>query len=331
MVVSYTHESVRLTGRWARQADRAVTTAPGSYLEFSFSGNMAVARFDTSLNMRPLLHLWIQLDGGDMTEAQIDEYIRVRANTPGVHTCRIIFKSATEQSGRWYAPLTGAVCFLGVQTETPVAIAPDPRPILEFVGDSITEGVLIDTDYCEGTHEAHETDQLNRPYQDDACATYAWLTAEALDCRPIIMGYGAVGAVRVGQGRVPCAPDSYPFCFDGAPLADVPEADIVVINHGANDRGYAPELYREHYIKLLDLVRQRSPKAEIFAVSPFAGSQKSTLEALVPDYNAAHGCRVHFINASEWIPPQPLHPHRDGHRIVAEHLAPLMREMLARK
>ena len=69
----------------------------------------------------------------------------------------------------------------------------------------------------------------------------------------------------------------------------------------------------------------------MFAVSPFAGAQRETLEALIADYNAANRARVHFINASEWIPPEPLHPHRDGHRIVAAHLAPLMRGILEGK
>lgn len=331
MVVSYSHESVRLTGRWKQYNDCAVTTAPGAYLEFSFAGDMAVARFDTSINQMPHLHLWVRIDGGDMVETALDSYIRVKTQTVGPHICRIIFKGSIEQTGRWYAPLTGAVRFLGVQTERPIPISPDPRPVMEIIGDSITEGVLIDTDYCEGTHAAYEIDQLNRPYQDDVCATWGWLTAEALGYRPLVMGYGAVGATRAGCGRVPAVPDSYPYFFDGEPLEGLPAADVIVINHGANDGGHTPEEYRAGYTRLLDEVRARSPQAEVFAVSAFCGRQKDTLEALVADYNAANKCCVHFINASEWIPPEPLHPHRDGHSIVAAHLTPLMRGILAEK
>ena len=75
----------------------------------------------------------------------------------------------------------------------------------------------------------------------------------------------------------------------------------------------------------------RIPVKKIQTVSAFCGNQRDTLEALVADYNAANKCRVHFINASEWIPREPLHPHRDGHSIVAAHLAPLMRGILAEK
>lgn len=328
MVIPYSHASVRLTGRWKQEPDRAVTTAPGSYLEFAFSGDMAVIRFDTAINQTPHLHLWVQLDGGDRIETPVDSYLRVCAETPGVHICRVIFKGSIEQTGRWYAPLTGALQFLGIQTEQPAPLMPDSRPVLEFIGDSITEGVLIDTDYCEQTRDAFELDQLNRPYQDDCCATWAWLTAEALNCRPVFMGYGAVGITRKGCGWVPPAPDSYPFFFDGAPLEGLPQADIAVINHGANDSGKAPELYRQGYIRLLDAVRRRSPRAEIFAVSAFCGTHQDTLKDLVADYNAANRTEVHFINASGWIPPEPLHPHREGHKTVAEHLTPLMQAAL---
>lgn len=329
MVVPYTHESIRLTGRWKQYEDRAVVTAPGAYLEFAFQGDMAVVRFDTLINQEPRLHLWIQVDGGDMVEAPIDKYLRIHTRTVGQHFCRIVYKSSIEQTGRWYAPLSGAIQFLGVQTDKPIALPPDTRPIMEFIGDSITEGVLIDMDYHDGTRAPYHTDQLNRIYQDDSCATWAWLTAEALNYRPLIMGYGAVGVTRAGQGSVPKASESYPLYFDGEPLDDrFPQANVVVINHGANDHSASPERFREGYAALLDLARERSPKAEVFAVSPFAGSQKSVLEALIADYNAAKKCNVHFINASEWISPEPLHPYRDGHKILAAHLAPLMRGIL---
>lgn len=331
MVVPYSHESIRLTGRWKQCAECAMTTAPGAYLEFAFSGNMAVARFDTSINQTPYLHLWIQIDGGDMVEATLDRYIRIKTRTAGLHTCRIIFKGGLEQTGRWYAPLTGAVRFLGVQTEHPTHIPPDSRSVMEIIGDSITEGVLIDTDYCEENHAAYEMDSLNRPYQDDVCATWGWLTATALGYRPLIMGYGGVGIMHMGCGRVPPAPDSYPYFFDGNPLERLPIADIIVINHGANDRGCPADMYRTGYMHLLDEVRARSPKAEVFAVSAFCGSQKDTLEALIAEYNAGNKCHVHFINASEWIPPEPIHPHRDGHHIIAAHLTPLMRSILTDK
>ena len=202
MNISYTHESIRLTGRWDTHDPHCATaTATGSYIEFAFAGTMALARFDVMTNATPRLHLWVQLDGGAMIETPIDSYLRVVAPEDGVHVCRIIYKGGTEHDRRWFAPLTGKVSFIGVQVEAPATLPADERPIIEFVGDSITEGVLIDMDYPLPGDPISYIDQNNRVWQDDVCATYAWLTAEAMTMRPIMMGYGAVGATYHRQGR----------------------------------------------------------------------------------------------------------------------------------
>lgn len=58
MHIPYTHESIRLTGRWdTRDPKAAVATTTGAYLEFAFSGKTALARFDVTANASPLLHL----------------------------------------------------------------------------------------------------------------------------------------------------------------------------------------------------------------------------------------------------------------------------------
>lgn len=309
MVVPYHHESVRLTGRWAMLPDRAVTTAPGSYFEFSFIGKQAVVRFDTLLNHPVLPHLWIQLDGADQIEVVISPYLRVQAQAAGTHICRIVFKSTAERSGRWYAPLTGAVQLLGIQTEQPLALKPDPHPIAEFIGDSITEGISIDVDYHEGTVPPFEIDQLCLPYVNDACATWAWHTANALHLRPCIMGYGSVGVTRAGCGRVPSAPEAYPFCYDGVPFsAQLPPADIVIINHGANDHAASPAQYCAGYSARLDAVRRRSPQAQLVAVSAFCGMHRNALADWIPRYNEAHGTQVAYVDTAGWISPPHYTP-----------------------
>ena len=329
MFIDYRHESVRLTGRWdVSDAKCAVTTTTGAYIEFAFEGKMAVARFDVFLNATPRLHLWIQLDGGDMIEAPIDSYLRIVAKNDGKHICRIIYKGGTECDRRWYAPLTGKVSFIGVQVEQPVAIGEDSHDIIEFVGDSITEGVLIDMDYHQQGEILSYIDQNNRVYQDDACATYAWLTSEALDLRPIIMGYGAVGATRSGQGRVPAASLAYPYNFDGSPITHAGKPKYIVINHGANDRGKGVEVYLAKYGELLDVIRKMNPDATIISLSAFCGAYHTELGEFIEKYNEEKGCKVHYIDSNGWISPEPLHPYRDGHRTVAEHLTEKMKEII---
>ena len=334
MFIPYTHESVRLTGRWdTRDPKVAVATATGSYVEFAFKGRTALARFDTSANRYPL-HLWLQLDGGAMCEAPIDYALRFVAtgeNAEGTHTARIIIKGETEASERWFLPLRGATSFLGVQYPEgsgPADLAPDDRRTIEIVGDSITEGVLIDTDFREGFRACHPyMDQLDRPYLDDVCATYAWLAAEALDLRPFFMGYGAVGVTRAGMSGVPAVGESYPYNFEGSPV-EYPSCDFILFNHGANDRGKGVEAYLQKYGETLDLIRARNPKATVICLSAFCGFAQTELADFIHTYNKNHGCDVRFINGGNWVPPEPLHPTRAGHRVIAENLIPLLREIV---
>ena len=328
MNIPYTHESVRLTGRWHCGARSAVTTATGAYIEFAFRGTMALAKFDTLENAQPYLHLWVQLDGGNMTEVPLDSYLRVIAKEEGDHLCRIIYKGGTEQHRRWSAPLTGKVSFLGVQTAEPLPLAEDPRKTIEFVGDSITEGVLVDADFAAGG-EALPTciDQNFRCYQDDVCGTYAWRIAETLNLRPVFMGYGAVGATRGGCGGVPDAAAAYPFNFEGSPVTRK-NPDYILINHGTND-GYQPaEVFLPCYAKLLDQILAMNPSAKLVCVSPFGGAFHTELGELVRSYNAEHGTDIGYVDTAGWIPANPVHPLRDGHRAVAERMIPLLREML---
>ncbi len=327
MRVSYTHESIRLTGRWdTRDSNCAVTTAAGAYIEFAFRGRMALLRFDVIANASPALHLWMQLDGGDLFEAPLDSHLRVYAKEDGYHVCRVIYKGGAEKHRRWYLPLTGKVTFLGVEVNETADLPKDTRRTVEFVGDSITEGVLID-DFFNKDDPVGYTDDCMRCYQDDVCATYAWLTAEALDLRPYFMGYGGVGVTHGGCGSVPAAPDAYSFNFDGS-LVSYQSCDLVVINHGANDHARPAEEYLAKYADLLNKVIERNPNAKIVALSVFCGVHREALGKMIPEYNKQHGTDVVYIDTTDWIAPSPVHPPRAGHRMVAEHLIPILKEIL---
>lgn len=328
MNIPYTHESIRLTGRWDRRDPKvAVTTTTGAYIEFAFEGNMALAHFDVFQNAEPRLHLWVQIDGGDMIETVIDNHLRIIAKNEGKHICRIIYKGGTENDRRWYAPLTGKVSFVGVQTEKPIPIPADKRPVIEFVGDSITEGVLIDMDFAYDGELLSYNGQDQRVFLDDVCATYAWRTAEALNLRPVFMGYGAVGVTRSGMGEVPEAPVSYNFNFDGSPITHAP-SDYVMINHGANDQRKDPAVYLAKYAELLDRVRAYNPNATVISLSAFCGAFHKELGEMIAQYNQKNGCHVHYIDSNGWIPVEPLHPLRDGHATVAANLIPIVKEIL---
>lgn len=322
MFFDVTNNSIRFTGRWNVTDNSATTTAPGSILEIAYSGIAAVLHFNINMNMYPYPHLWISVDDGAKIEVPVDRIIRVEAPADGDHVIKVIFKSAVECQHRWYEPLIGKIVFTGFDADASAILPEDNRKIIEFIGDSITEGVLIDAFY-----QFEQLGQFDRPRQDDSTATYAYLTAMRLNMRPIIMGYGAVGVTKSGQGSVPAAPESYPYLYDGVKSKPF-GSDIIVINHGANDRGNGAEMYINQYEKLLHLVRELNPNSTIVALSAFCGAFPKELEALVERFNKENNDDVKFINSTGWIPEEPLHPLRDGHKIVAEHLTEELKKFL---
>lgn len=43
-------------------------------------------------------------------------------------------------------------------------------------------------------------------------------------------------------------------------------------------------------------------------------------------FDSEHGADVFYIDPSGWVSLEPLHPLRDGHKIIAEHLTKILKE-----
>lgn len=339
MFIKWNDPAVRLTGRWSRLAQDsadvhayvkptaayAACTAAGSYFELAFEGRYALLHFDLGYQAQPVPHLWIQVDGGARVEAPLDRHLRIDAMSEGSHIVKVIYKGGMEQLHRWYLPLNGAVAFIGADAAAPGVLPKDERRIIEFIGDSITEGVLIDTDYTELPE--NQIDQFNRPYQDDNCATYASLTAEKLNLRPIFQAYGAIGLTRSGCGAVPRAGAIYPYVFDGAPYTGE-KPDVIVINHGTNDRNTTAQEYISRYEEFIEQAQEINPGALIVCLGAFCGAYDEELREMQARWNARHERRIYYVPSAGWVPLEPLHPTREGHRIIAEHFAPLLKAIL---
>ena len=323
MFFSYEDEKFKFTGRWGKEqqwVSGICATACGSKIEFGFKGRDLVLHFNTNDNVETYPHLYISIDGGARIEVTLQKLIRVDALTDTEHTATIIFKSAVEAQHRWYSPLNGKVAFEGVTVNELIAVSESKKKTIEFVGDSITEGVLIDVDFVDGG-------QQGRPFHDDVTATYAYLTAEALDLEPYIMGYGAVGVTKSGQGAVPKCAEAYPYCFENVPKS-YSNCDYIMINHGANDRGVEVETYLENYKELLDLIIKENPKSKIIVLSAFCGAFHIELGEFVEKYNKENDTNISYIDSFGWVPLEPLHPLRSGHRIIAEKLIPQMKKII---
>lgn len=322
MFINY-KTGVDFVGRWAEFEDTMAATAPGSYFRFAFKGDYAVLNFSTNWNNRPYGHIWIQIDGGAKTEVSAEEFVRIETPEYGTHQVTVIYKGNVEMHHRWHLPLVGKLAFRGYEADGFAAVVPDFRKTIEFVGDSITEGVLID----DFRQPDKNHDQYNRPFQDDSTATYAYLTAKNLDLIPLMMGYGAVGVTHGGCGGAVKAADGYPYCFEGKKVTyDSP--DYILINHGANDRGAGAEKYLAEYGHLLDVIREINPESKLISLSAFCGAYHVELGEFIKEYSEKNGCDILYIDSDGWVPLEPLHPRRDGHKKIADKLTAILKKEL---
>ena len=323
MFFDYKNCKADFTGRWAEYEDSMCATTPGAYFRISFKGESAVLIFNTRWNSRPYGHVWIQLDGGNKIEASAEEYIRIEAEDSGVHNVTVIYKGNVEMHHRWHTPLVGKLAFKGFEADECLSPEPDSRKTIEFVGDSITEGVLID----DFRNPDKSNDQYNRPFQDDVTATYAYLTAKALNLKPLFMGYGAVGVTHGGCGGTPKAADGYPYCFEGREVS-YSAPDYILINHGANDRSAGKEKYLAEYENLLNVIRAKNPSSKLISLSAFCGAYHEELGEFIKEYSEKNGCDILFVDSNGWIPLEPLHPRRDGHKKIADNLTAILKSKL---
>src|SRR5688572_19831414 len=140
---------VQFFGRWdRRQPDRAITVNGGSYAIARFDARSIGARFNLARNKPPLATIaWRIDDEVQWREAEIAAAMELEMDlTPGAHTIQLVVRGIDEHQPRWAEPLTASVTFLGFDLPNGGKLLDppaEPKLRIEFLGDSITEGVLV--------------------------------------------------------------------------------------------------------------------------------------------------------------------------------------------
>ena len=319
--------SIRLIGRWDKRAapGRFVTVNPGSSFEFWYEGTACVLHFDRSANQPPVPQLWVELDGTwTKHDLDRDRLVVGEGAAEGRHHVWVVLKSAREHQSRWKPPLVASLTLTGVEAPGGLFVRPPRRQkaVFEAIGDSITEGVLA---VRRGKPE--EWTEIA-----DSRATYAFGAAVALGCEPRIIGFGAQGLTRGGNGGVPPAGLAYPFVYAGVPADERPAA-IVVIQHGGND-SKAPSI-EAGYVNIARQARRRSPRAAIFCMVPFSQTHARSIRGAVDTLRANGDAWVFLVETRGWLDPAAdttdgVHPNIQGHAKAAARLAAFIRRKLGR-
>jgi hypothetical protein len=310
-------------GRWdLTHDDRAITVNGGSHVTARFEGGELRALFDVSANQDPIPTLAWQIDGGAWREGLVSDDVLLDSGlAPGAHSVLLMARGLDEHQSRWTSPRIASLTFLGfVATDGNMLSSTRPvRTKIEFLGDSITEGVL---------QQPVSMGRTTWPWQTDALTAYPAATALQLGAEWRQIGFGGQGLTRGGSGGVPAAPDAFNYVYDGVPR-DAWIADIVVVNQGTNDGAADITTALKTY---LDEVRAAYLSANILVLRPFSGAQATTLSLEVQRRNKAGDAKVFFIDTTGWLGSSDfsdgLHPNTAGSakitaRLVTE-LAPYL-------
>ncbi|HTE21320.1 MAG TPA: GDSL-type esterase/lipase family protein [Armatimonadota bacterium] len=319
-------ERLRFYGRWDRRtAGRAVTVNSGSHVVARFRGTGIVARFDVSANRPPFPTLAWRVDEGEWQEAEVAPTVTLAAGLrEAPHTLTLMVRDLDEHQSRWSPPLVASVTFLGLDVTGGKLLAPPPAPKLklEFLGDSITEGVLV-----HPVRPGMET----WPWRGDGRLAYSAQTAMRLGAQWRQVGFGRLGVTIEGNGGVPVAPDSFNWFFAGSPR-DNWQPHAVIVNQGTNDGRTAREVFRPAYARYLQVIREAYPKARIFAVRPFIGSHAEDIQAEVAARQAGGDRKVVYVDTTGWLTREDytdgVHPNPQGGAKAADRMAEVLRTHL---
>lgn len=314
--------SLRFIGQWEVSKKQAITVTPGAYFDIAFIGNRLLLSFDTTSLSYPHSHLWISVDDGPMVEASMETYLGIQCDNSSAHRAQIILKSTVSCNQRWYPPLDAAVIFKGYCVEKTDKLPPK-KPKILFAGDSITEGVYVDEPNVPGWELGSRL-----LYQNDATATYGWLTAEWLGYDPILVGFGSAGVTRGGLGGVPKALESFGLNFYQSEIRHN-EVRYIVLNYGVNDRDESSAHFVAEYVNLVEKVQEMYPQAHIILLQPFCGIWEKELTQVANCFGKESGNSPVYMSTQGWYATGAIHPDRKGHRCIAEFLTKEIRRMEA--
>ena len=214
------------------------------------------------------------------------------------------------------------------------------RPVIEFYGDSITAGGHVN---CAQTI----------PECEDSTKSFAYLVAQELHADGINHGRGGEGLflhysdampqnVHFKWARGTTAKEHFEASHsDTAP-------DAVVIEEGTNDTGaravwlwgvrFAPA-----YWSYVRAVRKTYPQAKIFCLAPLNRAHREDIQEAL-DWLDAQGpptvdgessvgkgkdTKIFYVETAGWLGPEDftdtLHPNASGQKILARHLAAVLR------
>ncbi len=327
---------IQYWGRWdMRQADSigAITVNTGSTILARFQGKGATLHLSVNQDPQQVPSLWLRVDEQEWRVVTPAEDLDVsRQSLPeGEHVMRLVVKGFREWERRWDPPLESSIVFRGLSLpQDGKLLDPPARParLIEYVGDSITEGVLVLYDPAQGPAARDRW-----PQYSDGRRTWAYQSALMVGAEPRIAGFGRLGLTIQANGGVPPGMYSYPLVYAGVPIDRSRQPDAIVVNMGTNDARASGEVFGPLYKAYIETIRKQYPESTIFCLRPFGGAHGDVIRKIASAAREGGDAKVIFVDTTGWIDrdvhtTDKVHLNLDGNRVVAEKLAPILKKEL---
>ena len=308
--IPFNHEKVKYNGRWVENADSMEGYWSGANLEIKFTGSILRVSLGTDAKVSVIA------DGKEAILYQSKDktlYLSDLLDSSKIeHTVLIAIEDDSVSSLN--------VRKFELEAEKEVKDL-DKKPIVEFVGDSITAGAFCDP---ESTN------------------TFAFRTAQLLnvDYAPVAQG----GIAIYSEDRASMS-ERY---FWTAPLARTAVSgdgtdwdfarytpDLIVIHLGTNDRSNDPATVTSTYVNFIQDIRaKRGDTLPIVMVIPLQGFMKDSIVAAHTQLNDPY---TYLVDATDYLSLESgsdfyyygnVHPSVSGHQKFAEKLAVDLRTVL---
>jgi lysophospholipase L1-like esterase len=320
--------NISFVGRWDAPGTQATSHWGGSYLTTRFTGRKIAVELGASTPFKAVINGKITpyWPGANQTLVELDTSTLTH---DGPHTLQL----AADWEGR-------EIQFKRLVLDTGATTLPvDARPLVEFIGDSITAG--------QGA-------------QNWALGDYAWLTGESLGAHHTQIAWSGITLVdgyyydqakpipgmesmyfrswAVNRcSNVACTPDAT------NPVPNPPwdftrySPKVVVVNLGTNDWGLkVPDAeFQQKYTNFLANVRAKHPAAEIVVLRTFNGYKADQTLAAVTARKNAGDTKLRYIDTAGWLRPHPspdfvdgYHPNDTGYANVRNRLVPHLLPLL---
>lgn len=187
-----------------------------------------------------------------------------------------------------------------------------PRPVVNFIGDSITAGCWVG-----GKHAAID-------YRPES--NYVGLACDQVGVDGVRIAYSAAGVLRPGTGGVPVATDFLPRIdattkwFPNAP-------QLTVVNLGVNDRRFSAAEFQPAYEKFIGQVQATFPNCPLYLMVPFSQTFRSEILTTARRYGTG------VIETTGWCHDYTdgLHPNQRGAVMAGHHLAYVLKKLITKE